>query len=365
MAKQRSNGPRIYGPYEHGSGWRVHVVTRRGGKRTTVYKSFATRGEADAFITGARDEAQGVTVSNAVRDFLESKRAKKRAPSTIASAEDRLALILGSVMARPVRYVVGRGEELYAASQVYPDGHRRGGQRRADDTHQNALAVAKDWGAWCVRRKLLKVDPFASVEPVGRRTRGADKARLTVDESRKLDAWCRSHASDQGAVLTLGYLLLGARASELVRRDVRDLDDDGRLLWIGETKTAAGRRRLEIPPVLGAMLIDLARDRAPDAPLFVSEASKRWAAGRRWSRFVARAEVLRCCRAADVPALPPQALRRTQATLATDAGATGPMVARHLGHESAVITHQAYIGRDAAKDAQVERSLRVINGGRR
>ncbi|MFN2530924.1 MAG: amidohydrolase family protein, partial [Pyrinomonadaceae bacterium] len=36
------------------------------------------------------------------------------------------------------------------------------------------------------------------------------------------------------------YLLLGPRASELVRRNVRDVDDGGRLLWIGATKTAAG-----------------------------------------------------------------------------------------------------------------------------
>jgi hypothetical protein len=31
---------------------------------------------------------------------------------------------------------------------------------------------------------------------------------------------------------------------------VRDLDDEGRLLWIPETKTEAGKRTLPVPEVL-------------------------------------------------------------------------------------------------------------------
>lgn len=36
-------------------------------------------------------------------------------------------------------------------------------------------------------------------------------------------------------------LLLGLRAGEVISRVVRDLDDDGRLLWIPDAKTAKGR----------------------------------------------------------------------------------------------------------------------------
>lgn len=353
---RRDQGPKIYGPYEHGDQWRVHIVTRGSGeRRETTYSSYPTRALAEAFIAGARDQAQGRTVSDAVTAFLESKRAKGRKESTIESAEDRLHMMLGSVMHRPLRHVLGRGAELYAAAQV----------GRAADTHRNGLNVAKDFGRWCVKQRWLRANPFADVEPVGAKVYGADKPRLTVDESRKLDLWCREHPADQGAVLTLGYLILGPRASELVRRDVRDLDDGGRLLWIGKTKTVAGRRRLAIPDELGAMLVALAGDRPGDAPLFVTEASRRWPAGRRWSRHMAYNHVRRVCDAAGVPMLSPQAMRRTQATLATDAGATGLMVAEHLGHESPAITHRAYIEPSAAKDAQVERAFRVISGGRR
>jgi hypothetical protein len=153
-----------------------------------------------------------------------------------------------------------------------------------------------------------------------------------------------------------------------VRRDVRDLDDGGRLLWIGKTKTRAGRRRLLIPDELAPYLVAIAAGRPGDEPLFVSEASGRWPAGRRWSRYMAYNHVRRICTAAKVPTLPPQALRRTQATLATDAGATGLMVAQHLGHATGAapaVTHRSYVERDAARDAAVQRGLRILQGGRR
>jgi integrase len=142
----------------------------------------------------------------------------------------------------------------------------------------------------------------------------------------------------------------------------------GRLLWIGKTKIRAGRRRLLIPDELAPYLVAIAAGRPGDAPLFVSEASRRWAAGRRWSRHMAYNHVRRVCTAAKVPTLLPQALRRTQATLATDAGATGLMVAQHLGHATGAapaVTHRLYVERDAARDAAVQRGLRVLQGGRR
>ena len=303
-----------------------------------------------------------------VEAFLARKRQSGCAESTIESDEDRLAMILGSVMNRAIRSVSSRGEELYTAAQVYPQGHRRAGQRRAADTHQNALAVAKDWAGFCVKRRWLKANPFAEVESVGRRVEGADKVRLTVDESRQLQAFCHAHAAtDLGAVLTLAYLLLGPRASELVRRPVRDVDDSGRLLWIGATKTKAGRRRLLVPDELAVYLVAIAAGRRGDEPLFVSVASRRWPGGRRWSRHMAYNHVRRICEAAGVPDVAPQALRRTQATLATDAGATGLMVAEHLGHavgRAPAVTHRSYVERDAARDASVDRGLRVLHGRR-
>jgi integrase len=344
---------RAYGPYEHGNQWRVHIVETSGGKRKTRYENFGSRAEAEACVAGARDEAQGATVKQAVDAFLAAMRADGCKEPTLETAEYRLRHILGLPRnnERPLRWLRMRGGELYAAAQI----------DRAPDTHQNELAKAKELGEFCVAKRWLHANPFAKVEPVGRKTHGADKPRLTVDESRKLRAHCHAMGSDPAAVITLAYLLLGPRASELVRRDIRDLDDGGALLWIRKTKTKAGSRRLVIPAELVPLMLDLAHGRPSDAPLFVNED------GERCTRYWAYYHVRRICGDAKVPVLPPQALRRTQADLATDAGMAGVEVSRHLGHEVAgapAVTGRSYVSRNANRDAQAERAFRVIDGGR-
>jgi integrase len=357
---------KIYGPYEHhGGNWRVHVVRGRGGSRKTVYQTFESRKLAEKWIAGARDEAQGVTVSDAIEQYVATKVAKGREDSTIGATRSALHVILAPYLQRPIRSIDGRGEELYAQAQVYPPEHDRAGQARAADTHRVWLTRAKGFGKWCVKQGWFKASPFVDVEPVGRRTYGADKPRLGVDQSRTLRAYCLAHPEDHGAVLTLAYLELGPRASELVGRSVGDLDDGGRLLVVGKTKTLAGRRRLRIPDELVPLLLGLAAGKPPEAPLFASEPTRRCPELRRWSRFAAYHHVRRVCRAAGVPPLGPQAQRRTQSTLATDAGATGIMVAQHLGHavaDAPVVTQQHYIGRSEAKDAQIDRAMRMLAG---
>jgi len=290
-------------------------------------------------------------VSAAIESFLDVTRARGRAELTIKAYNQRLNQLLGDYLQRPVRAIARRGVELYAAVL---DG-------RSADSHQNLLVAGRLWARWCVKQGWLHADPFGEVELVGQRVHGADKARLTVDESRKLEAWCLAHPDDQGAVLTLGYLYLGSRNTELARRDVRDVDDGGRVLRIGKTKSKAGRRMLAIPPGLSELLLALCSGRAPDAPIFTDTR------GARMSRMVARKHVLRVCKAAEVTVLPPQALRRTWASLADAVGEAPLSIARHLGHSVAAapkVTEQAYLERGAVAAAQGERAFRVIRGGR-
>ncbi len=97
------------------------------------------------------------------------------------------------------------------------------------------------------------------------------------------------------------------------------------------------------------MLRTLVEGRAPDSPIFTDKT------GKRMSRNVARNRVMAACAAAGVTVLPPQALRRTQATLATEAGETSLAVARHLGHAVGAApktTTQSYIERDAVTAAR-------------
>jgi len=61
---------------------------------------------------------------------------------------------------------------------------------------------------------------------------------------------------------------LGGERQRIVSRIVRDLDDQGRLLWIPETKTEAGKRTLPIPEVLQPYLQKIARRKGPTDSLF-------------------------------------------------------------------------------------------------
>jgi integrase len=87
-----------------------------------------------------------------------------------------------------------------------------------------------------VKQRWLRANPFAQVERSAAR-RTARRSHGCVSTSR--ESCARTVSSDRRSALrlTLAYLLLGSRASELVKRDVRDLDDNGRLLWINRTKT--------------------------------------------------------------------------------------------------------------------------------
>ena len=96
----------------------------------------------------------------------------------------------------------------------------------------------------------LARNPLDEVVGVGKRRHG--KAQLRIDEARRWQAKALELADqgEAGAVAAMMSLVMGMRASEIVSRVVRDLDDDGRLLWIPETKTEAGKRTLPVPEFL-------------------------------------------------------------------------------------------------------------------
>lgn len=190
-----------------------------------------------------------------------------------------------------------------------------------------------------------------------------------IAEARKLDAFALERAArDDGALVTLLCLYLGVRVFEAISRDVRDVDDGGRLLWItdsavGDLKTQDSKRVLEVPEHLRPLL--LARTRAADgkqrpgdAPLFVNKH------GVRRTRHWAHDQVVRMCKLAGVPRVTPQGLRGTQSTIATAEGGSAHLVAAGLGHSNTAITEAAYIDKDVASEAKARRTWKVLAGGR-
>lgn len=248
-----------------------------------------------------------------------------------------------------------RAAALYAAvvdaKVAGEDGTER--PRYAPDSHRNMLAETKTFLGWCVAQKHLRANPLEDVAGVGRRRHG--KPQLRIDEARRWMAAALELAEREvGAVAALVSLVLGMRASEIILREARDVDDGGRLLWIPDAKTAAGRRTLEVPEVLQPHLVALAAGKLPTARLF----------GYHVVGWV-RAWVRQICDAAKVPVVCAHAMRGLHATLARGApGVTGRDVAAQLGHESPSTTDESYTSPTAIEEVRQRRVLTVLQGGR-
>ena len=348
---------RIYGPYEdkkRGS-WTVVTVEppdegEDEGARSA--RRFASEEEAHRFIAELEEELtlEGpITVEAALVEYERHLAAKGNKPGTIATTMRRLesmCSLRGERRLSRLRDVSARGAyDSLAASGV------------AADTHRNILGEAKTFGKWAVKMGHLRRNPWAVVEPIGRRRKG--KMQLRVDEARRFVAKCLE-LGDDGAVAALCCLLLGLRASEVVQRVGRDVDDGGSLLWIDRGKTFAAARVLDVPEVLRPLLVRQAARASScvpmggtPGPLFSH------------SRFWLRDQVARICILAGVPVVCPHGLRCTHASLAMAAGASSALVAASMGHASDAVTLAHYASPGAVAAGAQERLLKVLAGGRK
>ena len=73
----------------------------------------------------------------------------------------------------------------------------------------------------------------------------------------------------------------------------------------------------------------------------------------------------RICDQAKVPRVCPHGLRGTHATLAESAGITSHVVAAALGHTSDQVTHRHYTEPDARVQAQEDRFMAALEGGKK
>lgn len=337
---------RVYGPYrdrERGD-WRV-IVVEDGGAR--VARRCASEEEAHRVIAEVEKELElegPITVDEALEKYAQWLDLRGRRAGSRATTCQRLLALHSSAPAE--RRLAGLNATVCA------DAYRAFVVSRAVDTHRNALGEAKTFGAWCVKQGWLRRNPWAEVEPVGKRKRG--KLQLRVDEARKWLAKASelAEAGDDGAVAAMCCLVLGLRASEVIERVGRDVDDEGALLWIDASKTPAGRRLVEVPGMLGALLHARART--------VGSGAQLWPHDRHWVRD----QVKRICRLAGVPVICAHGARGTQSSIAMGAGATAQLVAATLGHASSAVTLAHYAEPGAVASGQAGRALRVLAGGR-
>ncbi len=323
----RKSRGRVNGPYRAGNQFRV-VLVPSDGARSDLF--FATEAKARRFIADARLEleAQTATLVEGIELYAAAMAERQLKPITIKTARFRLRAILGSIdHDTPLGDITPRlAQTSYDAMKAT---HR-------PDTHRNSLAAAKAFFAWAVKSKYAPTNPFEAVEPTG--TRSAGKPQLRVDEARRVLHTVLARAgTDPEALAVLVILLLGLRASECAAIEDRDIDDDGRLLWIPASKTKAGIRRLAMPAALGALL----KARAKGGAVFPG-------AHRHWVLNAVR----RICTAAGVPPISAHGLRGTHASLAVRGGATAEAVGTALGHADAGHTASGhYIQASTATEA--------------
>jgi integrase len=344
MPRKRS-AARVLGPYPKRDKWRLVVRDERGAES---FVSYATKEEAERVklaLTGELRQRAPRTVAEALQAYeLYLRDVKQNKPTSVRTTMIRLRTFFPDDELTLAEVTPRRAAAMYLNLT----------RAQAVDSQRNILAETRTFLKWCVRaQKWLATSPLADIEGVGKRKHG--KPQLRIDEARRWLAIATQLATegDAGAIAAMTTLLLGLRASEVVEREVRDLDDEGRLLWIPSSKTLAGRRRLEIPDSLQPHLRALTEAKLPGARLF----------GQHW-RDWPRKQVQRICELAKVPMVCAHSMRGLHSTLAIEAGATAHVVAASLGHESITVTERSYIAPGTTQQADSRRVLRLLSGGK-
>jgi len=315
-------------------------------------ESFPTKDEAEKAAIAARRRIPGVmSAAQAVEEFEKHMRDRGNKESSISTTLFRLWTWLEP--SAPVN--------SYTNSELQKIYDRRSREVSAA-THQKELANIKLMFKWLKDRAVVTKSPAEGIEPVGKKNKG--KKQLRRAEARRFYqvALKKAETGDDGATAALAVLLLGLRSDEIRSRKARDVDvdSDGVLLWIPEGKTDTAVRRLEVPEPLAGILADRVRGKSPIDLLFPSPACPGEYMVRTWLIKV----VNRICKEAEVPRVCPHGLRGTWATLTTDAGVSGHVIAREMGHTTYAMTEKHYLEHGAKQRAKTKKMLTVIEGGR-
>ena len=217
-------------------------------------------------------------------------------------------------------------------------------------TQRGSLSRVNGLYTFAIKRKLVARNPFADVEILGRVNKG--KPQLTIDELRKLLTACFAERSRESLCVAM-IALMGLRGHEATQIRRRDVDDGDTVLWVAKNqrKNESSVRRLIIPEDLRSWI---AESFDGDGRLFPRR-EKSWP----------RRHTHRLCRKAGVPPVCAQGLRATFSTIATGAGVDLSAVQAMLGHRTgSAVTAAHYVQQGALESQDIERTLRVIRGGK-
>jgi integrase len=366
VPRRRNEERRILGPYHDGGEIRYVVVNPRACEKEDQRRSytFTSEAEAQGFIEGVRAEWATLderTVTMALELYLEHLERKGTGEISRTETARRLRLFFS----RPERLIAELNKyECSGYYDAFAARRKRDGGPISVDYHRNTLAEARSFLRWCVGQGWMRTNPLDEVKGVGRRESGKDQ--LTGDEARKLYSWClaRAQAGDEAALGVLMLLLMGLRSSDITKRIVRDVDLDGTVLRVGlrrgaRSKSKKGDRARNIPPALQPIIKSVIGGRDATEPLF--KASNGGFRTTSW----ARAAMHRLSAAAGVPYVCPHGLKGTGGTILAEDGELAERIQKHLSHEDIRTSERHYIASGALEQAQADRVLQVIEGGKR
>lgn len=340
-----SKSARIIGPERRGAGWRVREIAPNGETETFLFAledEQGARNKVRAFRQEATaDRSIGATVTEYIehlRRFGGSKSRNLR-DSGLKTRTRKLVTILQLLDREESRRNRGKriASVLYndrplealtaaAAQRLYSECVKE----YAAATQHGFLVAAQEFGAFCATEGYLPANPFSAVKREGDANEGKPKLRL--DEARKFIMAAYSDPHPLGGLAAAMMLTLGTRSHEILTRSIRDLDDYGRVLVIPRSKTDAGKRRLQIPPVLRAHLRKLTEGQAPEALVF-----------RGMTNGTLLGHVKRLCEVAGVPMVCAHGLRGTWGDITVEIEGKVDSAAKTMGHASAEITRRAYL----------------------
>ena len=335
----------VWGPYRDGPTRFRLKISEKGEVRNVCYKTREDAESVKANLLAQAEDRQECTVGAAVTAFcqyLEETRCIKE--DSVRGAAHKLAWLPADSLLVSIK--PEQAERLYR--ELVHSVNPRNKKPPSTATQRARLTTARYFFSWAQKSGLCRQNPFAGVQPIGRMNVG--KKQLRIDEARRFEAVClkQAESGDTAAFGALLMIYLGLRQSEVAARVKRDIDDEGRVLWIPSGKTKNAKRRLKIPEHLRPLLLTLLTEKESEDRLFYPPNRKR-SSGYYW------AHVRRLCRLADVPVICPHSLRGLHATLALEGGATADSVAKALGHGSFAMTARHYATESSVLDAQSSR----------
>jgi len=349
--EQKEEQLKVWGPYAEGESRFRLKIAENGVERSLLFRSLEEAEDVKESLLQKYTKTTRNSVSEARMEWL-GELSQTAKTATVNSYEQMLSHL-------PQALVFAQLTEEYA-SKLYQQQVERisahTGRHLSTATQHLFLWVMRRFWSWAVDKGYAKMNPWMKVRRVGKSNVG--KPQLRIDEARKLEAVAteRAQAGDIPALGVLLMLYLGLRQGEVAARIVRDIDDDGRVLWIPAGKTKNARRRLKIPEHIRPLVLARIQGRRPDELIFYPQNHKTYHQG----YFVA--QLARLCRIAQVPVVCPHSLRGMHATLALEGGATGDAVAKALGHGSFEMTKTHYASASSVSISQANRVAATLAG---